>query len=234
MIGYDRPLRPEWIYKTLQLVETGKKPEYYYDLYNRIVVELTGKDGRRKTRTVLFRTFIFSFQENTSVIEPNMLLSLCKEKSFEYMKPIILSKFIMDYDILKYFTHKLFQIFDPSQVISSTALTAKIVEKYGDTEIVKRSTRSFLKTLCEFGIIEPINQNNYHQLPKELLTAEQVCNIFKLYAVTFHTKQIDIRNINKSILDYYRYPNLSLVAQQFNNIYWEYVKGVDRELLMFR
>jgi hypothetical protein len=234
MIGYDRPLKPEWIYKTLQLVETGKKPEYYYDLYNRIAVELTGKDGIRKTRTVLFRTFIFSFQENTSVIEPNMLLSLCKEKSIEYMKPIILSKFIMDYDILKYFTQKLFQIFDPSQVISSNALTAKIVEKYGDTEIVKRSTRSFLKTLCEFDIIEPINQNNYHQLPKKLLTADQVCDILKLYAVTFHTKQIDIRHINKSIFDYYQFPNLSTVAKQFNNIFWEYVKGVDRELLMFK
>ena len=54
MIGYDRPLKPEWIYKSLQMVEPGKKPEDFYDAYNDIAVELTGKDGRRKTRTVLF------------------------------------------------------------------------------------------------------------------------------------------------------------------------------------
>ena len=24
MIGYDRPLKPEWIFKTLQMVEPGK------------------------------------------------------------------------------------------------------------------------------------------------------------------------------------------------------------------
>ena len=109
MIGYDRPLKPEWIYKTLKMVEPGKKPEEYYDAYNAIAVELTGKDGRRKTRTVLFRTFIYSFQEKTSVIEKNVLISLCKQKDYEYMKPILLAMFILDYGILKYFTQMYFK-----------------------------------------------------------------------------------------------------------------------------
>lgn len=45
MLGYDRPLKPEWIYKSLKLVEENKKPEDYYDAYKQIAVELTGKDG---------------------------------------------------------------------------------------------------------------------------------------------------------------------------------------------
>ena len=64
MIGYDRPLKPEWIYKTLKMVEPGKKPEEYYDAYNDIAVELTGKDGRRKTRTVLFAPSFIAFSKN--------------------------------------------------------------------------------------------------------------------------------------------------------------------------
>ena len=52
MLGYDRPLKPEWIYKSLRMVEPGRKPEEFYDAYNDIATELTGKDGRRKTRTV--------------------------------------------------------------------------------------------------------------------------------------------------------------------------------------
>lgn len=43
MLGYDRPLKPEWIYKSLKLVDAGKKPEDYYNAYNQIAVELTGK-----------------------------------------------------------------------------------------------------------------------------------------------------------------------------------------------
>ena len=51
MLGYDRPLKPEWIYKSLRMVEAGRKPEEFYDAYNDIATELTGKDGRRKTRS---------------------------------------------------------------------------------------------------------------------------------------------------------------------------------------
>jgi len=57
MIGYDRPLKPEWIYKTLQLVQSGRKPEEYYDAYNSIAVELTGKDGRRKNKNSFISHF---------------------------------------------------------------------------------------------------------------------------------------------------------------------------------
>lgn len=234
MIGYDRPLKPEWIFKSLQVVEPGRKPEDFYDAYNHIAVELTGKDGRRKTRTVLFRTFIFSFQEKTSVIETNMLLTLCKQKSFNYMKPILLSKFIMDYEILRYFTQKFYSIFDPSQEVSSTALTKKMVESFGDTEIIKRSTRSFLKTLCDFGIINPVDSTTFHQLPKTSLSAEQVSDILKLYAVSNHTKQVDIQNIDKSIFAYYQLPDLNEVAKKYHMLDWEYIKGVDRCLLMLK
>ena len=232
MIGYDRPLKPEWIYKTLQMVEPGKKPEEYYDAYNQIAVELTGKDGRRKTRTVLFRTFIYSFQEKTSVIENNILISLCKQKDYEYMKPILLAMFILDYEILKYFTQMYFKIFDPSQSVSSPALTKKMTEAYGDTEIVKRSTRAFLKTLSDFGIIEPTGTNTFYQINKSKLTAEQVSDILKLYAKVKHTKQVDIQNIDKSIFFYYNIPSLSSVAVEFHTTQWEYIRGVDRELLM--
>ena len=34
MIGYDRPLKAEWIYKSLQLVEAGKNPKEYYEAYD--------------------------------------------------------------------------------------------------------------------------------------------------------------------------------------------------------
>jgi hypothetical protein len=232
MIGYDRPLKPEWIYKTLKMVEPGKKPEEYYDAYNDIAVELTGKDGRRKTRTVLFRTFIYSFQQKSSVIENNILISLCKEKDYEYMKPILLAMFILDYEILKYFTQMYFKIFDPSQNVSSTALTKKMTEAYGDTEIVKRSTRAFLKTLSDFGIIEPTATNTFHQINKSILTSEQVSDILKLYATVKHTKQVDIQNIDKSIFAYYTIPELSAVAHQFHTTEWEYIKGIERGLLM--
>jgi len=232
MIGYDRPLKPEWIYKTLRQIEPGRKPEECYEAYNDIAVELTGKDGRRKTRTVLYRTFIYSFQEKANIIEDNILISLCKKNDFEYMKPILLSMFILDYEILKYFTQMFYKIFDPSQEVSSNALTKKMTEVYGDSEIVKRSTRSFLKTLSDFGIIEPKSTTTYSQLHKLTISPEQIADILQLYAIVNNTKQVDLKNIDKSIFAYYNTPDLTKVANHFLTTKWEYIKGIDRELLM--
>ena len=232
MIGYDRPLKPEWIYKSLRMVEPGRKPEDFYDAYNDIAVELTGKDGRRKTRTVLFRTFIFRFQESKTIIENNFLIQLSKQKDFEYMKPIYLSMFIMDYDILGYFTQMYFKIFDASQQVSSTAITKKMTEAYGDTEIIKRSTRSFLKTLSDFNIIEPHSTTTFEQAHRKKITSEQVADILKLYSIVKNTKQIDLLNMDKSIFAFYTIPNLSEVANKFHTDKWEYINGLNRELLM--
>ena len=97
------------------------------------------------------------------------------------MKPILLSKFIIDYEILRQFSTLYSKIFDDSQEISSTALTKRMVESFGDSEIIKRSTRAFLKTLHSFGIIEPLNSTTFAQLPKLELSIEQVKDILFLY-----------------------------------------------------
>lgn len=234
MMGYDRPLKPEWIYKTLKNIEVGTKPEDFYDAYNQIAVELTGKHGRRKTRTVLFRTFIYSFQESKTKIENNLIIELSKKHDFEYMKPIYMAMFILDYEILKYFTQMFFRIFDASQEVSSVALTKKMTETYGDTEIVKRSTRAFLKTLTDFGILEAKSKNNYEQIGKSTLSSEQIADILELFAVVNHTKQINIRNLDKTIFSYYNISDLTKVANKYHTDKWEYIRGVDRELLMMR
>ena len=87
---------------------------------------------------------------------------------------------MLDYEILTQFTKVFFQIFDPSQTISTKALTARMIEKFGDTEIVKHSTRAFLKTLSDFNLIEKVTQDSFHQLPKEEISDEQVNISLKL------------------------------------------------------
>ena len=58
MIGFDRPLRPHWIYETLLVAEPGQKLSELNKPFESIARELTGKEGKRKVRTVLFRCFL--------------------------------------------------------------------------------------------------------------------------------------------------------------------------------
>jgi hypothetical protein len=234
MLGYDRPLKPEWIYNTLKQIEVGSKPEEFYDAYKKIAVELTGKDGQRKTRTVLFRTFIYSFQEQQSIIENNLLIELSKAHDFEYMLPLYVAKFMLDYEILAHFTRVCFQIFDTSQTISTKAITAKMVEKFGDLEIVKRSTRAFLKTLNDFKLIEKISLESFHQLPKETLSSEQIRDILTLYSVCNHTKQINLSGIEKTLFAWYKTGPLPAIAQKMHPGTWEYIIRNNEHIIMLK
>ncbi len=234
MIGYDRPLKPEWIYHTLVNITPGSKPEDFYDAYIDLATERVGKDGRRKTRTVLFRTFIYAFKEKTTTIENNILMDLCHKHDLEYMKPIFIAKFIMDYEILSFLTKKLSQIFDPTQEISTNVLTTKMVDEFGDHEIVKRSTRAFLRTLSDFKLLTPVNTTKFRQASRTTLSDEQVKDILLLYSVVFKTRQIDFRNFNSTVFSFYQKPNLHQVASEYNSQHWDYIRGVNREILMLK
>ena len=58
MIGFDRPIRPRWIYDSLLLAEPGQKLTELNLSFEEIARELNGKEGKRKVRTVLFRCFL--------------------------------------------------------------------------------------------------------------------------------------------------------------------------------
>jgi hypothetical protein len=234
MIGYDRPLKPEWIYHTLAAITPGTKPEEFYDSYVNLVAERVGKDGVRKTRTVLFRTFIYSFQEKNGVIENNFLMDLCRQHDIEYMKPLLLSKLIIDYEILHFLTRRLSQIFDPTQDISASVLTKKMVDEYGDLEIVKRSTRAFLRTLTEFKLLIPIDTTKFRQVSRIALLPEQVKDIILLYAKVNKTKQIYLNSFDSTYFAFYLKPDLHAVASEYHTTYWDYIRSVNREILAIK
>ncbi len=235
MIGFDRPLQPDWIYNTLKMIEVGKSPSEYYHIFDKnIAVERIGKDGVRKIRTVLFRTFIYSFQNHKNTIENNLLIELCKKYDMEFVKPVLVSKLLMDYEIFRFLTKKIQQLFDPLQEVNSSIITRKMIEEFGDTEIVKRSFRSFLKTLSSFGILEPVSTTRYLQLPKKMLNENQVKYILKLYADTHHTRQIDILHFDNLYFAYWQQPDISKTALHFHNQEWEYIRGYQRELLLLK
>ena len=190
MIGFDRPLKPEWIYKTLRMIEVGHNPSEYNLPFEDIAVELIGKEGKRKVRTVIFRSFIFSFQKRRSKIENNYLIKLSRYKKLKYQQPIFLIKLIMDYEIIRFVINKMNLLFDNSKELTTPILTKKMVQEYGDRDVVTRSVRAFLKTLAYFGVLEVINNKTIRVLKKLTLNNEQVKDVLKLYGQNFIKSKI--------------------------------------------
>lgn len=235
MIGFDRPLRPEWIYKTLRMVETGHAPGEYNLPFETIAAELVGKEGKRKARTVLFRSFIYSLQESRTTIENNQLIELSRQQSLSYLQPIYLIKLMMDYEITRFIINKMDLLFDASQQISTAILTRKMVQEYGDRDVVRRSVRSFLKTLAHFGILAEAEGQSMKIIAQPALSVEQMRDILKLYHHYFlKSGIIDLNHLEQSLFKLFTPPKLDTVANRYHGVEWEYVRDVHRAMLIFR
>lgn len=235
MIGLDRPLRPVWIYETLKMVEVGAKPSIYNEPFEDIAQELVGKEGKRKVRTVIFRTFIYSFQKKRTRIENNMFLQWAESRSLSYLKPLFLWTILMDYEIARFITRKITLGVDHSGHISTQLLSKKMVKEYGDRDVVKRSLRSFMTTLVHFGVLSQEDKNNYILLPKGVVSDEQVRDLLLLYGSNYlESEVIDLQNIPEEFLYFFEPVDMTSVAREFNGKDWEYVREIERNMLMLK
>jgi hypothetical protein len=235
VIGFDRPLRPEWIYETLKMVEMGQKPIKYNKPFEDIAVELVGKEGKRKARTVLFRSFIYSFQTKNTIIESNPIIELVQTKTFEQLKSIFLVKLLMDYEITRFVTEKIELLIDNSNIISIPPLSKRLVTEYGDRNVVKRSIRSFISTLCHFDVLSEVDNKTFKLTKKIKVEEETLVNILKLYSTYFlKSKVVDLQHIPSQLFFFFETPAFEDVAFAFNGVHWEYIKDVRRSVLMMK
>lgn len=217
------------------MVEIGEKPSTYNEPFEEIAKELVGKEGKRKVRTVIFRSFIYSLQKQRTSIQPNIFLDWSKDKSLEKLKPLFFWKILMDYKVARFIIKKIDICVDSSKSLSVALLSKKLVQEYGDRDVVKRSLRSFLATLDHFGFLSQIDKKNYNVSDKASLSNEQVRDFLILYAKVFlRSKVIDIKNIDPVFFFFFQPVDLKIVAKEYNSIYWEYIRGANRNQLILR
>jgi len=233
LIGFDRPLKPEWIFQTLSILQPGEKASVYNESFEEIAQELVGKEGKRKVRTVLFRSFVFSMQRSRYTIESNLFLEWVKSHDFSYLKPLFLAKILMDYDVTLFITQKINLSLEDYDIFSSKLILKKMVQEFGDRDVVKRSVHSFLRTLEYFGLIKKYNFQAFAFLPKIKLTDEQLRDFILLYAQYFlRSNLVDLAHIDPTLLYFFRNFELKQVARKFHQKDWEYVRDAGRDVLM--
>ena len=235
MIGFDRPIRPEWIYEILKIMKIGDNPSNYNEAFADIAKQLIGKEGKRKARTVIYRSFIYSFQENRSKIENNLFFEWIKSCSLEEMEPLFLVKIIMDYKIVSSIIEKIKISVDSNNYISTKIITKKMTEEYGDKEIVKRSVRAFLKTLCSFKILEQKGMNKFSFLNSYSLSHEQTRKFIILYSKAYlKSNYVDLNDIYPSLLYFFKEIPLHSTAKKFNGRDWEYIRERQRDIVILK
>lgn len=231
MIGFDRPLRPRWIYDSLMLAQPGQNLSQLNQPFEEIARELTGKEGKRKARTVLFRCFLRDSENQTRVQERLVLKELSEEYGLEFMTPIYLFYLIASTDTLRDISEHIFRIYHFGDEVNVFFLKKKMVEAKGDRDVVSRATGAFLKTLNYFSVAD--EQDNILILKKRLDVSElQMALMLKLWATEIiNAPQISTESLPASVFNWFHMPDIRKAAQKYNGVYWDYQHRMNGDLL---
>lgn len=236
LIGLDRPVRPEWVYELLKMVEIGTAPSRYYLPFETIVAQLTGKEAKRKVRTIIFRSFIYSFQNDNKQISSNPLIELTQTKNADFMRPVFLAKLIFDYQICQRIVPK-FQLYkNKNHEIPLQLIAKKMVSEYGDRDVVKRSVRSTIRTLSYFKAVRMAGNTAIIQNEPAVLCPEQWKIILKLYAGFYlNSHVVDLDIINKDLFFFLAIDdNFHDAVREYHGKNWEFIRDHSRNLLLIK
>ncbi|MFC1592843.1 hypothetical protein ACFL4C_02400 [Candidatus Omnitrophota bacterium] len=200
--------------------------------FESITRELTGKEGKRKARTVLFRCFIRDEQNHTRVKKGNFLKDLTIQYGYEFMIPLYLFYLIGKTETLIKISEHIFRLYDFGSEVNVKFLKEKMIGSLGDRDVVARSVRAFIKTLEAFNIV--LNEGGKLFLKERIpINEEQARIMFQLFAgEIINSPQVLLNHIPHTLFNYFHLPNIKTLAQKYNGQYWDYQQRVKDDLLV--
>lgn len=235
MIGFDRPLKPSWIYNFIQLIEIGDRLSDHKTEFNNILWELEGVEGKRKVRTVLSRYFLKSENNPKSkIVEYTPIIEVCKHYKLEEVQSIILFHLLMRSSTLRILTKIINEIYGSKDDINYLFLRKKVIERFGERDISSRSLRNFLSTLVHFDVLIKTDNNKYRWKNKLNVSEMNACYLLKLYAEEFKkSPQINLEEFEYYLLLYFNMPDIDKIIRKYNRILWEYSMYLGKRTILF-
>ena len=235
MIGFDRPLKPAWIYKFIQNVEIGDTLSDHKNEFNAILWELDGFEGKRKVRTVLSRYFLKSDKNPKSkVVEYTPIIALCKRYRLDEIKPLLLYHLLMRSTVLRLLTKMIDEIYGRNNDVNHSFLRKKVIERFGERDISGRSLRNWLATLMYFGVLKKVAPNRYVWDKRLYIDEKNACYMLKLYSEEFKkSPQINLDELEDYLFLYFKMPDINRIGRKYNTILWEYSVRFGTKQILF-
>jgi len=138
------------------------------------------------------------------------------------MKPVYLFYLVARTDVLKKISEHIFRLYDYGSEIKMSFLKAKMVDSFGERDVVTRSAGAFIQTLEHFGVIEKLDGKLILK-NRLMVNEEQVRVMLQLFASEIiRSPQISLNHLPQAIFNFFDLPDLKVVAQRYNGDWWEY------------
>jgi hypothetical protein len=227
VIGYDRPIRPEWVYELHEQWKPEMSISDFNSIFDSIAWQVSGKEARRKARTNIVRYFINFTGRGTSrkTLNKDNLVHLSQSITLDKIKPLYLAILISKVEIIQEILRLMATRYEIDHVIEVSKFITYIKREFGDRDVIRRSVSSFFKTLYYFEIFETIESENHkkYRFSKKLKLSEEIFPYFinELYVVGKGRTQITLDEIlNDECTLLFDPEHLKDYLYSFNGQYW--------------
>jgi len=248
MIGFDKPVRPEWIHAVGLAWRPHQPVSELIEVVDQAAsAQFRGTETRRKIATIILRCFVETEGggPDRQTRDRDLFATAAGKFSAEELRGVYLAHLINTTPILQTITGQMARRYNPSaklraglgDEIRSTDFLHRIYEQYGQRGVVTNCVRHFLRTLSWFGTLERIAPNHY-RFENRLPIAEEA---FPLLVYSWLQTGLGSYQIIPS--EFGEQPALYFVHavgvpghfQQFNSVFWAVEKrmGVDRVTLKY-
>ena len=175
MIGFDKPVRPEWIHAVGLALRPHQPVSELIQVIDQVTAaEFRGPETRRKVATIILRYFVKTIGSGPDrhTADRDLFAAAAHKFSVEALRSVYLAHLINTIPILQTITGQMTRRYGLGDEIQSTDFLHRIYEQHGQRGVVTNCVRHFLRTLSWFGCLERLAPNHY-RFDARLPIAEQ-------------------------------------------------------------
>ena len=242
MIGFDFPIRPEWVHDVHLLCE----PEMLVDeLVSRVLAATMQELGGRKTRKntlgniirYLVRTEGHPSTRSRRLATCDALTIASKSYPVEIVKPAYLFRLLLFNDVARSATAFLAKRHEIGDTVSRGNIRHHIVNQFGERKVVLNAVSSYVRTLEAFGIFTAAELQGTYNFASRLPVGAEVFPLLVMSWTEWHSSpQIELDAFqHHTIFHCFNTDNFALLWQKYARHLWslETRLGTERATLKY-
>ena len=158
-VGFACSIKPQWIKKTIQLVEENLDEANFKEQLNEYLgFEIDGPTRLRKTREILMNMWFYD-RKGLPAIRREALRLI--DKYPEYFAPINLCILYLAYPVVADICKFMGRIFESHDDVTNAMLKQKLFDEWGERGALDTTCRRVTLTLKEFELLEAPSKTRY-------------------------------------------------------------------------
>lgn len=159
MVGLSRPIKLEWLNKTVELIKQGKTDaEIKNDLNDYLSYEITSPTNLRKTREILMTIWVKTPEELLKI--KGLALEIFDNDNVNTLV-IHWCMLLLTYPVFSDVCALIGKLTDIQETFTTTWLKQKLFDHWGERTTLLHSTNKILQTLKYIGVIENEKMGEY-------------------------------------------------------------------------